>query len=398
MNMPFQKTSRLRVGVFLTLLLASVALFTSTAHAQSGTTIVVSPAVRLIQNGSVGAVDIVINDYNDPNPVGPNGKGLYGADVRFTFDKNIVTVQDDNPFQSGVQVTPGPLLASGNFINLFNTADNAAGTIMFVITQSNPTPPVFCPTPPTPCSGVLMTIHFKGNAPGTSPVNFTYQKLTNPNGFQIPATTTNGVINVYTPTSAGVTEFGGARVGNTQARLTWTTGSEIDLLGFNVWRSENEDAGYTQRNSALIPTRSPGEIVSNAYELLDGGLAQAKTYYYRLEVIRAVGDAEWMGPILLEKDGACAGKPSRVELLAPPDGATVAQVARLGWTGAACADAYRVQIRQDAVSGPRAANALVRATDWSASLESGHLYYWRVRTLAGKRHSAWSEWGTFAVR
>lgn len=387
----------------LPLLLAAAAVLLvpaaqmSVAKATNATTIVISPSIRNIAVGSVGAVDVVVNDYNDPFPPGVNGQGLEGADISLSFNKNYVTVQDDNPFASGIQVTPGPLLASGSFLNLTNSADNSAGTINFVITQLNPTPPQNCPTPPTPCSGVLFTIHFNGNTIGMSPVTITSQALANPNGFQIPATTTNGVVNVQSPTASTVTKFSGTSAGTHGARLEWKTGTELSLLGFNVWRNEGTGE-YGKVNAALIAAKSPGELTSNTYDFSDGNLSGGKTYHYKLETLMAGGVSEWSDPIAIAVADACAGKPGDAVLLSPVNNATVNSVVSLDWSDVVCATGYRVQIRRDSPGAGRSqTSVLVLRSDMRTILEPNHVYYWRVRAVTDKRHSGWSDWSAFRI-
>lgn len=367
-------------------------------NAQSGTTIVISPASSNIALTFVGSVDVVINDYNDPNPVGPNGQGLYGADIRLSFDRTKVTVQDDNPFQSGVQVFPGPLLASGTFLNLINSADNTAGTIQFVITQLAPTSPQVCPTPPTACTGVLFTIHFIGNALGSSPVHFTYEKLSNPNGLEIFGSTTDGVVNVTQPTASIVTDFSGTALGPNQAKLEWETGTELGLVGFNLWRSEQAATGYTKRNPTLLPAKSPGQNKSNHYEFQDPALAPNTVYYYKLEALASSNSSIWTEPISVSTPGGCAGKPGKITLLAPANGATVEARVKLDWEDTLCATAYRFQLRRDTPQGSQVKSKVIALSRKRMTLSNGGTYVWRVRGLGAHGRGRWSKWRVLTVK
>lgn len=157
--------------------------------AQASTTITLAPSSQDVLLDDLTSVEIRINNIQDAE-----GSGLYGADVRLSFDKRRLAVQDDDGFQSGIQITPGPLLTSGSSFILFNTADNSAATIKFVITQLNPTPPIANGN-----GGVLATIHFKAIGSGTAAVDFTYTELANRNGFTIPASVNGGRVTIFAP-------------------------------------------------------------------------------------------------------------------------------------------------------------------------------------------------------
>ena len=77
--------------------------------------------------------------------------------------------------------------------------------------------------------------------------------------------------------------------------LAWETGTEVDNVGFNLYRADTPDGPYTQINAALIAAE--GDPVAGAsYSFLDKGLA-AGTYYYQLEDIDLNGTATLHGPV-----------------------------------------------------------------------------------------------------
>lgn len=371
----------------------------ATAHAQAGATVVISPAVTNLTINSSADVNVLVNNYNDNNLPGVNPNGLYGAEVQISFAPGIVQVQDSlTPFPSGIQILPGPLLTSGDFSMLFNTVDNTAGTIRFVLTQLNPTPPQTCPALPTPCSGVLFTIKFKGIALGSSPVTITFQELGNANGLKIPATVVNGTVNVIAPTAVSVTNFRGEALRAGQARLDWETVSELDLVGFNVWRSEKMKGEYAKRNAELILVKNPGGLQGNAYTYTDVKLNAGTSFTYKLETIKSDGNVEWFGPITVSLAEDCAGKPNKAQLLAPAQDESITGHVTLDWSDVACAQKYRLQLVRGSPDGVRLQNRLLDASQWPRMLASGETYYWRVRTVIGKRHSVWTEWRSFTVR
>ena len=124
-----------------------------------------------------------------------NVSGLYVADVRLTFDPALLTVQDADPGQAGIQIGLGPLLTSGTYFVAVSTVDNVSGTIQLALTQLNPTLPITG-------SGVLARVVFRPVGPtGVSSIHFTKIQLGNKTGNLIPATTQDGTINIqpWTP-------------------------------------------------------------------------------------------------------------------------------------------------------------------------------------------------------
>ncbi len=87
-----------------------------------------------------------------------------------------------------------------------------------------------------------------------------------------------------------------ASASNRSAVITWTTKSEIDNAGFNIYRAESEDGEYVKINDNLIPAAgSPTESAS--YKFVDGDVNNRKTYYYKLEDIDLNGVSTMHGPV-----------------------------------------------------------------------------------------------------
>ncbi|MCX5896270.1 MAG: DUF1566 domain-containing protein, partial [Proteobacteria bacterium] len=78
--------------------------------------------------------------------------------------------------------------------------------------------------------------------------------------------------------------------------LEWTTASEIDNAGFNLYRSESEDGEYAKINGSFIPAKgSPTQGAS--YEYVDKNVKLWKKAYYKLEDIDLNGTSTFHGPI-----------------------------------------------------------------------------------------------------
>jgi hypothetical protein len=80
-------------------------------------------------------------------------------------------------------------------------------------------------------------------------------------------------------------------------QLAWETASEIDNVGFNLYRSESPEGARVQLNAALIPSRNPGSPTGAVYTFLDETVERGVTYYYWLEDVDLYGTATLHGPV-----------------------------------------------------------------------------------------------------
>ncbi len=100
-----------------------------------------------------------------------------------------------------------------------------------------------------------------------------------------------------TPSAVGLTSFE-ATAGNQAITLHWETASELDNLGFNLYRAESADGPWTRLNADLIPSQvPPGSPVGAAYSFEDGDVWGGTVYYYRLETIDVQGYSGFYGPV-----------------------------------------------------------------------------------------------------
>jgi len=84
---------------------------------------------------------------------------------------------------------------------------------------------------------------------------------------------------------------------NHRVILDWTTSSEIDNAGFNLYRAESEDGEYVKINSSLILAKgSPTEGAS--YQFIDKNVQNRKMYLYKLEDIDLSGKSMFHDPVL----------------------------------------------------------------------------------------------------
>ena len=88
------------------------------------------PSVAIGPATNTLSVDIFVEDV----------AGLYGADIRLTFDTTAAQVIDADPGMPGVQIQPLAGFLSPDLV-VRREADNTTGLIWYAVTQLNPSPP-----------------------------------------------------------------------------------------------------------------------------------------------------------------------------------------------------------------------------------------------------------------
>ncbi len=88
-----------------------------------------------------------------------------------------------------------------------------------------------------------------------------------------------------------------AEVAGPAIELKWQTVSEVDNLGFNLYRAESAGGPYTRLNAALIPGQLPGSPIGGTYNFLDTTALRGVTYYYWLEDVDLYGNTGLYGPV-----------------------------------------------------------------------------------------------------
>lgn len=78
--------------------------------------------------------------------------------------------------------------------------------------------------------------------------------------------------------------------------IEWTTVSEIDTAGFNLWRGETDAAPEVQLNASMILAH-PGSTVGYSYSFTDATAQPGVPYFYWLEDIDLYGATNLNGPI-----------------------------------------------------------------------------------------------------
>lgn len=97
------------------------------------------------------------------------------------------------------------------------------------------------------------------------------------------------------PTAVSLTSFT-AVAGDGVVLLSWETGSEMNNLGFDLYRALSEEGPYQKITTAMIPGLGTSPEGAR-YRYLDEGLENGRTYFYQLEDLDGSGTRERHGPV-----------------------------------------------------------------------------------------------------
>ena len=85
--------------------------------------------------------------------------------------------------------------------------------------------------------------------------------------------------------------------------VEWSTASELDTAGFNLYRAQSPDGPFTQINTDMIPA-SPDPLVGGSYKYEDLQAEAGEVYYYQLEDVEYNGNVSRFGPIEVKATNA----------------------------------------------------------------------------------------------
>lgn len=78
--------------------------------------------------------------------------------------------------------------------------------------------------------------------------------------------------------------------------VEWSTASELDTVGYNLYRADSASGIFTKINPSFI-SASPDPQTGGSYSFHDPNVIPGKTYFYELEAISENGQGERHGPI-----------------------------------------------------------------------------------------------------
>jgi len=106
----------------------------------------------------------------------------------------------------------------------------------------------------------------------------------------------SATVEVNAPTAVSLASFTATPTINV-ILVEWETATELDNLGFNLYRSHSPDSGYIQLNESLIAAQNPGGMLGATYTWFDSSMKPDIIYYYRLEDIDIHERRTLHGPI-----------------------------------------------------------------------------------------------------
>lgn len=83
-----------------------------------------------------------------------------------------------------------------------------------------------------------------------------------------------------------------------QLTVRWSTESELDIIGFNLYRAESADGNYIKLNDSLIPPAAD-PFIGGEHQFVDHSVTWGVTYYYKLETVDRYGNTKQSDPIEL---------------------------------------------------------------------------------------------------
>lgn len=100
----------------------------------------------------------------------------------------------------------------------------------------------------------------------------------------------------HSPTAVTLAELSAYQNGD-HIVVAWETLTEIDSLGFDVWRGLSANAPSERLNQELIPAQGPGSSQGFSYTWQDHSALPATPYYYWLDAVDLSGAAARHGPV-----------------------------------------------------------------------------------------------------
>jgi len=84
---------------------------------------------------------------------------------------------------------------------------------------------------------------------------------------------------------------------STPMRVEWSTETDINTAGFNLYRGESPDGPFDIKVNAELISASPDPVSGGKHSFIDRTARPGVIYYYRLEEVEKTGQVSSHGPI-----------------------------------------------------------------------------------------------------
>jgi hypothetical protein len=86
-------------------------------------------------------------------------------------------------------------------------------------------------------------------------------------------------------------------------RIDWSTETEINTAGFNIYRGESPDGPFDFKVNEQLISPSPDPMTGGKYTYVDNAAQLGKLYYYQLEEVERNGTLTKIGVTLARAGG-----------------------------------------------------------------------------------------------
>lgn len=81
--------------------------------------------------------------------------------------------------------------------------------------------------------------------------------------------------------------------------IDWQTATEIDTIGFNLYRADQIEGPYQKLNASLIPAAND-PLRGGSYQYVDASVMPNRVYYYQLEDVDTQGETTRHEPVSVQ--------------------------------------------------------------------------------------------------
>lgn len=94
------------------------------------------------------------------------------------------------------------------------------------------------------------------------------------------------------PTAVGLSQLSALASNPHLVKVKWQTGTELNIIGFNILRRGGGVKAWKQLNADLIGAKNIGQVMGSRYLYNDSTVGPGKTYKYKLQVVYTDGSKQ----------------------------------------------------------------------------------------------------------